>query len=184
MKFVPAIGFTLVMPGRPEDMVKRRHNAFSREAGRRVMLDHHRLHTKNHFLGTTSRLWYGYKRRSRKYERVKLRRYGHKKELVWSGASRDAIVNSAVHVRIGGAAEGAQKGLRFSYFHRFQWGQWRKGQQVRAAVSAELARQMKREMAAWRPLEVKWAAKEFHRHYWEQVAAFRGQRKRRRTPTT
>lgn len=167
------------VPSLAEDMTKRNHNRFAKDALRDAMLQHFRRHIRKHF-ATRNRARYGHMPRAAKYQAYKRRRYGSAVDLVKTGASRDQIVRTVPQVRIGGAAAGGRKGLSGSYRLRFAWkGGAGRERPRRGGVTAAV---MLAELARWADDEAREAQQRFHEGYWRRVTNWRGSRKRIRPP--
>jgi hypothetical protein len=179
-----AFVLTIDTPTRPEDIAKRHHNKFAKEAMNRMLVTHHEQRLPKHF-ENDAHTKYGYADRSNKYKVSKLRKFHSITDLVKTGASRRKILSkSARKITIGGAAEGGKKGLTGTLEVRFSFlggtGRFRR-KDTHQEVSVE---QMKKEVRATTRQERREMAKQCWREYWAQVKEFRGSRKRVRMPTS
>ncbi len=174
MFFVPVLEFDV--PTRAEDLTRRDHNRYVKEAARDVLATYHKKFTRRKFQADASRR-YGYAPRSAKYNRRKQRLKGHRIPMLYSGRSRDTIAGSPPKIRIGGAAEGGKKGITASLFLRFPFAGGT-GQ----GANNRVIRQLIRELGRWADDEVRWAVPYFRDRYMEKVNNHRSRRKRLRMP--
>jgi hypothetical protein len=177
-----AIGLEIDTPTRPEDIAKRHHNRFAKEAMKRVLTTHHEKRIPGHFTKAAHQK-YGYKTRTLKYMKAKARKYHSTTDLIKTGTSQRQMTSpSGRKITVGGAAEGGKKSLEGTLTMRFAWpggsGRFRKENTIQE-VTAE---QMKKEMQATTAEERQQMAKQFLHEYFAQVEQYRGSRKRVRMP--
>lgn len=169
----------LDVPTRPEDIARRNHNRFAKEAMQSALLNfHHNLFPKRFEPGLQSQ--YIRKSRTVKYQRRKLNKYGHNTALVYTGASRDQMTSpfGFESLRVGGAAEGGKKDIsgKITYRFKFRGGSGRERRPSgRATVTPKV---MVNELQTVTQDEARHIASHFHDQYWSKVEQFRRSRKR------
>lgn len=177
MFFVPAVEFDV--PSRAEDLTKRDHNRYVKQAVRETMEEYHRKFTRRKFQ-LDAKWRYGYASRSRKYNARKQRIKGHQIPMLWSGDSRKKISGGVANIRVGGSAEGGKKSITAILFYRLPFKGGTGDQKGRTSNS--VVRQLIGELSRWATDEVSWAAKYFLERYMEKVNNHRSRRKRLRMP--
>lgn len=176
-----AVGILFEVPSRPEDIARRHHNRFAKEAMQAALLNFHHTLFPNRFKpGTQSK--YVRKPRTLKYQKRKLDKYGHNTALVFTGKTRDSMTSPFGFevIRVGGAAAGGKKDLSGKITYRFKFrggtGAERKGRRG----AGVFPRDMVNELQTVTKEESTHIASQFLDAYWSRVEKYRGTRKRKR----
>lgn len=179
---IPDFIWVLEIPTRPEDLVKRKHNEFAKNAMRGVIRNHWDKTIPGHFERAAARK-YKHKKRDRKYIISKLRRHGSAIDLVKTGRTMRAMTTIS-KITVGGTAQKETLTGKLTLRFPFKGGT---GSLRRRAPGTSTVKQlsavanliqMRREIEAWTPGERKAAAELFLKLYMKQVNNYRGQRKR------
>ena len=179
---IPDFIWVLEIPTRAEDIAKREHNKFAKEAMRQVMFHHWTKTIPGHFERSAARK-YKHKKRDRKYIISKLKKFGSAIDLVKTGRTMRAMTTIA-KITVGGTAQKETLTGKLTLRFPFKGGT---GSLRRRAPGTSTVKQiaavanliqMRREIEAWTPDERKAASKLFLKIYMKQVNSFRGQRKR------
>jgi hypothetical protein len=180
---LPKLSLEIDIPLRADDVAKRHHNRFVKEAINEVLIAHHRFRLPGHF-ERSAHGKYGYRQRSEKYIREKARRYHSVVDLVKSGKSKNRMMHEQ-RIVIGGSAEGGKKPIdgKLIVSFDFQGGGGRRYRK-RASPQAVLIETMHKEIQAITDDERGQIAHQFREAYLQRLRNFRSSRLRVRTPTT
>ena len=152
------------VPNRPEDMARRLHNRFVKDAIRETLQDHHRLHTKKHF-AERNRYRYAHAARQRRYITYKRRRWGNTVDLVKTGRSSAKFPTKRFKSASAAPPRAVRRACKAATDCASPGGAEPAPAPKRQTPSA---RQMTLELARWEDSENRWAAEQFSRRYWEK----------------
>lgn len=173
---IPKLTLAIAVPERPATLVKREHNRIAKDALRTVLETHHKKRIPGHF-EHSAHSKYGYKPRSPKYIRYKVKAFKTGDDLVMSGATQQKMIREPQFV-MSGAAEGAQKKLGGKIVLRFAFGQSAQASYAKRAgyvqhknskrppkrPGVDIA-QMRKEIQAMTPAERREMAEQFRAEY-------------------
>jgi hypothetical protein len=193
---IPLITFSVSIPTRPADIVKRHFNRMAKESMRETLAYHHEFNLPLHFQ-PSARSRYGYKPRKQSWVMHKQKKWGQGgMDLVATGNSKSRILSKPAQIIIGGAAEGGKHPIsgkltvKFAFSGRVGWQQAdkayfrRTGRYENAAKRPRTAPQanvtladMKREVRAITPEERRTLAAKFKENLMAKMNAHRAGRR-------